>query len=242
MTNGKFPPLKPKVVLGVAAHPDDLDFGTSGTMAAFAQAGAAVYYLILTDGSLGSDDVAMTGEKLRRIRRREQLEAAHILGVKDVFFSNYPDGNLANTENVKRDIVRIIRQTKPDVVITMDPSFLYSASRGFINHPDHRAAGQATLDAVYPLARDHLAYPDLLSEGFKPHKTPTVLLTNFERSNFAIDVTDTIKLKFDALAKHQSQVPKDLSALRRRFMAFAAAAGQAYGYRYAESFIRIDIV
>jgi LmbE family N-acetylglucosaminyl deacetylase len=242
MINPTFRELHPHVVLGVAAHPDDLDFTAAATMATFAQAGADVYYLILTDGGKGSEDHSMTSEELRDIRRDEQREAAKILGVKDVLFCDYPDGLLQNTPEVKRDIVRIIRQVKPDVVVAMDPSVLYSAERGLINHPDHRAAGQAALDAVFPLARDHMSFPELLQyEELEPHKVATVLLTNLNENNFAVNVADTLDLKLTALAKHASQVPKDLSSLEAHLRQWAAAAGGTYGYKYAETFIRIDV-
>lgn len=241
MTEPIFQELKPSVVLGVAAHPDDLDFTAAGSMAAFAQAGAKVYYLILTDGGKGSDDPSMTSEKLRDLRRGEQRAAAKILDVADVFFCDYPDGALENTQEVKRDVVKIIRKVKPDVVVAMDPSVLYSAEHGSINHPDHRAAGQAALDAVFPLARDRLTFPELLQEGYEPHKTQTVLLANFNESNFAVNISETIELKFKAIAAHASQVPKDLAPLETRFRQWSAAAGAKYGYTNAESFVRIDV-
>jgi LmbE family N-acetylglucosaminyl deacetylase len=241
MEETRFNELKPNVVLGIAAHPDDLDFGSSGTMAKFASEGADVYYLILTDGSSGTEDRTIKPEALRDIRREEQRNAGKIIGLKDVFFCDFPDGALQNTLEVKREVVKIIRKVKPDIAIAMDPSLLYSAKRGFINHPDHRAAGQAALDAIFPLARDHMAFPELLAGGYEPHKTKTVLLTNFDTSNYAVDVTDTLDLKFRAIAAHVSQVPKDITPMRARFTEWAAKAGEPYGYKYAETFMRIDV-
>ena len=210
-------------------------------MAHFAEQGAKVYYLILTDGGKGSEDRSMSSENLRDMRRIEQRNAGKVLGLEDVFFGDYPDGQLENSMDVKCDVVRIIRRVKPDVVVSMDPSVLYSAERGFINHPDHRAAGQAALDAVFPLARDHMSFPELLEEGLEPHKTKTMLLTNFERSNFAVDVSGTLELKFKALKEHVSQVPEDLAVMKERLTERAAKAGEPYGYKYAEAFVRIDI-
>jgi len=233
--------LQPKVVLGVAAHPDDLDFSAGGTMAAFAQQGAKVYYLILTDGGKGSQDRSMKPEKLSELRRAEQRNAGKVIGLADVFFGDYPDGTLQNTMDVKRDVVRTIREVKPDVVVTMDPSVLYSTERGFINHPDHRAAGQAALDAVFPLARDHMSFPELLAEGYEPHEVRTVLLSNIERNNYAIDITDTLNKKFQILAEHVSQVPPNMEGLKERFTERAAQVGTVYGYQYAEPFMRIDV-
>lgn len=237
-------PLNPKIVLGVAAHPDDLDYGAGGTMAAFAQQGAEVYYLILTDGGKGSEDRSITSEALRDLRREEQRNAGEILGLKEVFFLDYPDGTLENTQAVKRDIVKVIRKVKPDVVVTFEPSTLYAATTGLINHPDHRAAGQATLDAVYPLARDHMSFPELLTEGYEPHKTPTVLLSRFdldpESANFAMDITNTLELKFQALEAHKSQF-SDLDSLKTSLRQLASEAGKRNGCTYAEPFIRLDI-
>lgn len=241
MNQSALSPLNPKVVLGIAAHPDDLDFYAGGTMAAFAKHGAEVYYLILTDGGKGSEDRNMTPETLRDMRRQEQRDAGEILGLKEVFFLDYPDGTLENTLEVKREVVKMIRRIKPDVVIALDPSVLYFAEDGFINHPDHRAAGQAAIDAVYPLARDHMSFPELLTEGCEPHNTKTLLLIDFGagEATFAIDIADTLELKFQALGKHASQI--SLQGMKEGMSQLAAKAGRHYGYRYAESFVRIDI-
>ena len=239
-----FDPLNPKVVLGIAAHPDDLDFGAGGTMAKFAQAGAAVYYLILTEGGNGTADRTMTAEKLTQLRQGEQRAAADIIGAKDVFFCDYPDGCLKNTKDARRDIVKVIRQVKPEVVITWDPSVLYSVQRGFINHPDHRASGQAALDAVFPLARDYMSFPELIEEGYEPHKTPSVLLMNFNTQNYYVDISDVFETKMKAIAAHTSQV-KDVTLARpllEQFAQDAAGASGMPGIRYAESFVRVDLV
>ena len=235
-----FPPLMPNVVLGIAAHPDDLDFGAAATMAKFAAMGADVHYLILTDGSKGSDDRSVTTQQLIEIRQKEQRAAVKAIHGKSVEFLNYPDGELVITLDLKKDIVSVIRRLRPDVVITMDPSVIYSETRGMINHPDHRAAGQAALDAVFPLARDHLAFPDLDAGGLAPHKVKTVLLTNFNRQNFFMDVSDTLELKWQALKSHASQI-QDVQTIKKRFTAMAAANGQVIGCRYAEGFIRLDL-
>lgn len=235
-----FEPLKPSIVLGVAAHPDDLDFGTAGTMAKFAKAGADIYYLLLTDGSKGSDDRSLTSKELIKIRQEEQRAALLTIGGKDVTFLNYPDSGLYVTQDLKKDIVKEIRRLKPDVVITMDPTVVYSVNRGFVNHSDHRAAGQATIDAVFPLARDHLTFPDLLIDGLEPHKVKTLLLTNFDNQNFYIDITDTLDTKLQAIKHHASQI-KDFEVAKERFVRIAAMTGQKAGYTYAEGFMRLDL-
>ena len=240
MSGTHFTDLHPKVVLGVAAHPDDLDFMASGTFAKYIQDGARAYYLILTDGGAGSEDRSMTSAQLMQIRQAEQRNAGKVLGLQDVFFCDFQDGALQNSLAVKKEVVRAIRTVRPDVVISIDPSVLYSAQFGFINHPDHRAAGQAALDAVFPLARDHMSFPELLDEGLEPHKTKTVLLMNMNEHNFAVDISKTIELKFKALAEHESQVP-NLAAVKERFTARAAEVAKPYGFSYAETFMRIDI-
>lgn len=241
MTQQNFNVLKPHIILGVAAHPDDLDYSAAGSFASFASQGAAVHYLILTDGSKGTSDREATAQNLRKIREKEQQESLRAIGAKSVQFLGYPDGELVVTMELKKEIVKTIRQLKPDVVVTFDPSMLYSANRGFINHPDHRAAGQATLDAVFPLARDHLSFPELDNLGFKPHKVKTILLANFNETNFRVDITKTIDRKIEALKAHKSQV-SDITATEIRIRKLAEEAGQPAGFKYAEQFVRIDIL
>ena len=237
-----FEELKPKIVLGIAAHPDDLDFGSSGTMAKFIEMGAEVHYLILTDGSQGSSDLNAVPSELTRTREAEQRAALKVLGSKaeNVTFLGYPDGRLEITLEAKKNVVKVIRTVRPDVVVTMDPSVLYSTQRGFINHPDHRAAGQIALDAVFPLARDHMAFPELFAEGFKPHKVKTVLLTNFENHNYFVDITSTIDKKIKALEAHASQIPS-LEETEKMVKNWASVIGEKAGYKYAEAFMRLDV-
>jgi len=234
-----FSPLQPRIVLGIAAHPDDLDVGAGGTLAHFASLGAQIHYLILTDGGKGSDDPTMTSPQLVELRHNEQKTALEIVGGKTITFLDYPDGELEVTMELKKQIVKSIRSIKPDVVITMDPTVIYSASNGIINHPDHRAAGQATLDAVFPLARDLLTFPGLYAEGYEPHKTATILLVNFNESNFAVDITSTFETKLQALKAHVSQFGDLEESGWVRDMALAE--GKKAGYELAESFVRIDI-
>lgn len=235
-----FKPLMPRVVLGIAAHPDDLDFGAGGTLAKYAQAGAAVHYLILTDGSKGSENKSVTSEELTKIRHAEQEAAAEIIGDPHVTFLDYPDGGLEITMELKQAIVKVIRTVKPDVVITLDPATLYSPGRGFINHPDHRAAGQAALDAVFPLARDHLSFPELYAAGYEPHKVKTVLLTNFDKGNYSIDISAAMPTKLDMLKAHASQI-SDLDSTKQWVESMASQLGKAHDYDYAESFVRLDV-
>lgn len=241
MTMAEFSELIPKTVLAVGAHADDIDFGASGTVAKFAAAGAAVHYLVVTDGSKGSADTTMTKQQLVAMRRREQRAAAASLGAKEVHFLDYEDAMLEVTMELKKDIVRLIRKVKPDTVMVMDPTMVYDPERGFINHPDHRAVGQATLDAVFPLARDHMTFPDLfLQEELPPHKVAHVLLINLTRQNYYVDITDSLETKLAALQCHASQVP-DEAQLRAWLTERATAMGQRAGCRYAEGFMRLDV-
>ncbi len=236
-------PLHPAVVLGVVAHADDLECNAGGTLAKFARDGADVYCLVLTDGCKGTADRTLSSAKLARLRQEEQRAAAKTLGAKDVFFGTYEDGGLENSRVVRRDIVKMIRHLKPDTVITWDPSMLYCARRGMINHADHRAAGQATLDALYPLARDHASFPELLEQGYEPHKTATVLLINFTTPNYFVDIADTMEQKKQAIATYVTQM-HDIAKAQALFVTFAeedAALFNNSGLRYAETFVRIDI-
>lgn len=233
------PELKPKVVLAVAAHPDDLEFGVSGSVAKWVGGGAEVHYLICTDGSKGSEDRQLTGAELTEIRRQEQRAAAKILGVKSVTFFDYEDGLVEASPALKRDIVRQIRIIKPDTVMAQDPAVLYIAEYGVINHNDHRNVGLATMDAVYPLARDHLSFPELLVEGHEPHKVKDLLLGGFENQNYYVDITDTYETKLKALAAHASQI--DVEAVRGWLDAVTERLGAQGGFKRAEGFIRLHM-
>jgi LmbE family N-acetylglucosaminyl deacetylase len=228
----------------VGAHADDIDFGASGTVARWAGQGAEIHYLVITDGSKGSDDPDMTGEKLVQIREQEQRDAAETLGAKEVHFLHYEDAMLEVTPQLKKDIVRVIRQVRPDTVVMMDPTMVYGTVNGrtFINHSDHRAATQAALDAIYPLARDRMTFPDLLQqEGLEPHKVEHVLLMNFGGNpDYFVDITDVFETKVQGLLKHVSQVP-DPAGVRTMLEQWAASAGTKTGTKYAEGFIRLDI-
>lgn len=230
----------PKVVLAVGAHADDIDFGASGSVAKWAQGGAEVHYLVITDGSKGTSDPTMTPERLVAMRQQEQRDAVAALGAKEAHFLGYEDGLLEVTMQLKKDIVRVIRQIRPDTVVVMDPTMIYVPEFNFINHPDHRAAGQATLDAVFPLARDHLSFPDLYTtEKLQPHKVAHILLINLEKQNYHVDIAETIELKLEGLKRHASQLA-DATIMQDSVRARAAKLGVHTGSKYAEGFIRID--
>lgn len=228
----------PKTVLAVFAHPDDMDFSSSGTMAKWASKGAKITYVVCTDGSKGSEDPAMTPARLARIRKNEQEEAARILGVANVIFLKHRDGELIADYQLKKEITKVIRQTKPEVVVTLDPAFLYSTKRGVINHSDHRAAGLAAMDAVYPIARDRLNFPAHEKAGLVPHKTKTLLLVSWEGAEHFEDISATFEKKIEALRAHASQVPDGFEVrVRQR----ATALGKKAKLRYAEGFKKIEL-
>src|SRR4030042_4540997 len=195
-----------QIVLAVGAHPDDIDFAAGGTIAKWAKEGFDIYYLILTDGSKGSDNPEMTRKKLVGIRKKEQLEAAKILGVKKVFFLNYPDTELEANLKLKKDITKKIRQLKPTKVVAFNPQVIFSQKRHYINHSDHRAAGLATIDSVFPLARDRLTFPEHERQGLKPHKVKEVYLVSSGRGNYVSNIEKVFKIKVDAIKAHTSQV------------------------------------
>jgi LmbE family N-acetylglucosaminyl deacetylase len=234
--------LRGQTILVVGAHPDDNDFGSGATVAKAAADGAKVIYLIATTGQRGSSDEAMTPRKLSNLRKREQKEAAKMLGVEEVIFLNYVDGELTPDLGLKEQVVIHIRRYRPDVVVTMDPSFFYFKESGFVNHSDHRAIGEATLDACYPLARDLLSFPEHAREGLRPHKVREILLHSFvpDDANFYVDVTDTFNLKMKALSLHKSQVG-DIEDLEPWMREHARDAGKLAGYKLAEAFVRLQM-
>ncbi len=198
--------------------------------------------MVLTDGSKGSEDSNISNRELTKLRRAEQQKAADILGVKKVFFLDFVDGELENTHELKKQIVRIIRQIKPATVICFDPTMIYDAERSFINHPDHRIAGQATLDAVFPFARNSRTYMELLEEGLGLHVVDEVLMTNFSKSNYFVDISSVIDLKIKAIGCHTSQFT-DINKFQERIREMSALNGKRTKpkMKYAESFIRITL-
>ncbi len=224
--------------LAVVAHPDDIDFGMAGTIARLTGDGVAVAYCLVTSGDAGGDSSTTTNEERAREREAEQTAAAAELGVNDLTFLHYPDGRVEVTLDLRRDIARVIRRWRPDLVLTQNPERNWE--RIFASHPDHLAAGEATLRAVYPDARNPHAFPELLSEGLEPHVVPEVWVGGGV-NGFAVDITDTVERKLAALKRHVSQVGgrEDLDEMVRAWAsATADAAGLASG-RFAEGFRRV---
>jgi len=227
--------VKPAHVMVVTPHPDDAEYGVAGTVARWIKEGKEVVYVVCTNGDKGSGDQNMDPEELAKIREREQLTAARLLGVREVQFLRYPDQGIEDTPEFRKAIVRMIRIYKPETVATADPY------RRYIWHRDHRITGQVTLDAVFPYARDYLSYPELMREGLQPHKVKEVLLWGSENVNYRSDITATFKTKLAALQCHKSQVghlpPGELEErLRQRHRSMA----EGEDFQLVEGFHRAE--
>jgi LmbE family N-acetylglucosaminyl deacetylase len=225
-------------VLVIVAHPDDAESWVGGTIAKLVQDGAQVAYCVATNGDKGSGDRTMTPERLAATRQAEQRDAARVLGVETVEFLNLPDCEVENTRRTRMVVTAAIRRHRPDLLLTQDPNrtTLLGAS-----HRDHRIVGEIALDCVYPLARAHLAFPELLDQGLEPHATKEVhLMVWGAHSNLVVDISETIEVKIAALACHVSQMP-DRPALDKNVRERGARLGKPVGYRYAEVFARMVI-
>jgi LmbE family N-acetylglucosaminyl deacetylase len=224
-------------VLVIFSHPDDAEFGAAPTIAALAASGARVDYVVTTDGGKGTDDPAMTPERLAATRASEQRAAADVLGVRDIVHLEYPDGYLTASLELRRDIVRQIRRFRPDLVIAQNPQRRMDGNP-FISHPDHLATGEATLAAVYPAARDRLNFPELLDEGLEPWKVAQVLVSGVERPNLWVDVMATYDIGLQALRCHVSQV-SDWAAVEERMAERVRTAGEEVGLPMSQAFLSI---
>ncbi|HEY2992179.1 MAG TPA: PIG-L deacetylase family protein [Methylomirabilota bacterium] len=220
--------------LVVTAHPDDSEFGAGGTVAKLVKDGCEVTYIIVTNGNKGSGDRSMTPERLAAIRADEQRNAARTLGVARVEFLGHPDGEVEDTREVRRDVARQIRKWRPDLLICQNPNRTYNLGA---SHRDHRIVGGVALDCVYPLARDHMAFPELMPE-FEPHKVRQVYVMQWQSPHLVVDISDVIDLKLRALACHASQFG-DFSKVEARVRERSGELGKAKGYAYAEAFDHI---
>lgn len=220
-------------VMAIFAHPDDAEFLCSGTVARYVADGYRVHYVLATSGDKGSDDALATREQLAATREAEQLAAAHVLGVEEVTFLRHPDGEVEVNLAFRRELALVIRQHRPEVILTFDPWQRYQI------HPDHRAVGQSTLDAV-AAARDHLYFPEQLSKELREHRVHNVYFFATDYPNHYVDITATIDKKIEALLCHSSQIPRE--GLEERIRTRARLAGQAVGLEYAEAFHYLPMV
>ncbi|MBE2201853.1 MAG: PIG-L family deacetylase [Anaerolinea sp.] len=227
----------PERALFIYAHPDDIEFSVAGTAAKWASLGCEVTYVVITDGNAGSHEDGMTQEKLAAIRRAEQQAAASTAGARQCVFLGYDDGMLQPTLALRKELVREIRRYQPNVVVCGDPTFYYSET--YVNHPDHRAAAVAALEAVFPAAEMPLAFPDLAAAGFGPHKTNYVYISHAHDADTYIDTSEYIDVKIAALRQHKSQLG-DWDPTER-IKSWSANTGKKVGFAYAESFRRITL-
>jgi LmbE family N-acetylglucosaminyl deacetylase len=228
-------------VLSITAHPDDVDFAAAGTVARWTDAGIDVTYCVVTSGDAGGYDEAFPRAEMPALRRAEQVAAAKCVGVHDVRFLGYPDGQVEATLALRRDLARVIRQVRPDRVVCPSPERNYA--RIGVGHPDHRAVGSAALDAVYPDARNPFAFPELRErEGLAPWTVREVWIAGGPDPDRYVDVTDTFPRKIAALRAHHSQTGGmlDLEDRIRTRLALAAARGGLPDGRLAEAFQVLD--
>jgi LmbE family N-acetylglucosaminyl deacetylase len=225
----------------IVAHPDDPEFFCGGTIARWVRDGVEVAYLICTRGDKGSDDPAVTAERLAAIREEEQRAAARVLGVRQIVFLDYKDGEMEPSLRLRGDIVREVRRYRPDLVITPDPTARIVRSV-YPNHPDHRIVGDATLDALFPAAGSWLYYPEQIAEGLEPHWVTEAYLTLTNDPDAWVDTTEVIELRIAALLCHASQI-RDPEALLKRIRENVdpRQAGPGLPPRYAEGFRRLVI-
>jgi LmbE family N-acetylglucosaminyl deacetylase len=226
----------PKNILVILAHPDDPEFFCGATLARWARAGHQITYVLMTCGDKGFNPAThpeMTPEKLCGLRHAEQLNAAKVIGTKEVHFLDLADGYLVPSLDLRRDVVREIRRHKPDILVTCDPQNLF-AQYG-INHPDHRACGQIVLDAVFPAAGNLAYFPELLKEGFLPHMPREVWCSLTSQPNVAVDVTETWDTKLKAILEHKTQIP-DVNKLLERMKSRRTEDSTDENPRYEEKF------
>jgi LmbE family N-acetylglucosaminyl deacetylase len=229
----------PERVLVVAAHPDDIEFGAGGTIARWVAEGASVHYLLVTRGDKGSDDPDADVDALVRTREAEQRTAASELGVAGVDFLDEPDGQVEPTLVLRERITFAIRSFRPEIVMTHDPTVLF-VNNEWVNHPDHRAVGQVTVDAVFPTARDPLNFREHLDAGFEPWKVAELYLWSTNEANQIVDIGDTIERKVAALAHHASQF-RHFEEVARWVRRRSEELGERAGYRAAEGFRRVTL-
>ena len=223
-----------KKFLAISAHPDDLEFTCAGTTAALVQKGNEVNYLIISDGSKGGHKVKLSSKKLAKIRQTEQKRAANVLGVKNVFFLGLKDGEIENTQSLRKKIVQIIRKVKPEIILSFDP-----ANSSFDNpyrlHRDHRQTAEAVFDSIYPAAGSASFFPELLKQGYSPHQIKEIWFFAAEKPNKFINISKTLDKKIEALFQHSSQIA-DLKGVEKRVKTWAKSAGKKKKYQYAEVF------
>lgn len=237
---------RPRTILVVVAHPDDAEFGCGGAIAAWVREGWEVTLLICTDGGAGGpDDATDVGpearQRISQVRKAEQQAAAAVLGIKEVAYLDFPDGTLMPTVELRREIVRHIRRTRAYRVVCQSPERVWTPNYSLGRfHPDHLAAGEAAIAAVYPAAQNGWDFPELLAEGLAPSRVRELLVMGAPHLNYAVDVSETFEIKLAALRCHVSQLGEDQSELAERLRVWARERGEAFGLPLAETFHRVE--
>lgn len=226
----------PRTAMSIHAHPDDQDFSVAGTLAKWARAGCEIISVIITSGDAGSNDPSKDAAykpELARLREEEQRAANRVLGIKETVFLRYPDGELVPSLQLRKDLTRVIRRYKPEVVLTGDPSGWFYGNE-YVNHPDHRAAAEAATYAVFPSAGTRMIFPDLLDEGFMPHNVKRLYIHGNDKPDTWVDIGETMDVKIEALKKHASQ--GDTHEVDEWIRKWGEEEGKEKGLRYAEAF------
>jgi LmbE family N-acetylglucosaminyl deacetylase len=226
----------PKRAMSIHAHPDDQDFSIAGTLAKWAKAGCEIISVIITSGDAGSNDIAHDAAykpQLAHLREDEQRAANQVLGIRETVFLRYPDGELVADLKLRKELTRLIRQYKPEVVLTGDPSGWFYGNE-YINHPDHRAAAEAATYAVFPSAGTRLIFTDLLSAGYEPHDVKRLYIHGNEKPDTWIDISETMDIKIEALKKHLSQ--KDTHEVDDWIRKWGEEDAKEKGMKYAEAY------
>lgn len=228
--------VSPCDILTIIAHPDDAEFGAAGSIAAWTAEGKTVVYVVCTGGGKGTSDRKVSPADLERIRQQEQRAAASVLGVSEVVFLGMEDQGLEETREFRETLVRLIRRYRPEKVISSDPY------RRYLWHRDHRIVGQVVMDALFPYARDHLAYPDLLEEGLEPHKVQEALFFGTDEVNHWIDISDTFEIKLEALICHATQIRElKVDNLESWLRARCRRLAEGSDFTLAEAFHRVKL-
>jgi len=229
----------PESAMAIFAHPDDIEFTCAGTMARWARAGSRICYVLCTSGDVGIAEPGMTRARAAEIRESEARQAAEVTGVKDIVFLGEPDGLLEATLELRKKLVREIRRFRPEVVVTGDPTVLW-AGNDYINHPDHRAAAQAAIDAVFPAAGQPNLFEELAEEGLRAHKVRKVYVGGWSNTDLYVNIDATIDFKIAALRAHKSQMgdwdPEE------QIKQWAAETAKGKEMNYAESYRVVTLV
>ena len=242
LLSGKIGPMTndeeyiPQSAMSIHAHPDDQDFSVSGTLAKWARAGCKITSVIITSGDSGSNDPSKDGKykpELALLREDEQRAANKVLGVEETVFLRYPDGELVASVALRKDLTRVIRRYKPEVVLIGDATAVFYGN-DYINHPDHRAGAEAAMYAVFPSAGTRMIFPDLLGEGLDPHNVKRLYIHGNEKPDTWVDISDTLATKIVALQKHVSQI--DTHDVDKWMHEWAEEEGKAKGLKYAEAY------